>query len=139
MIPVKYIHLCGVAVAMFLATGCASTTKLGTVLVASTRNVDTTKDWVLIKRYVEIEGKTLEAAISSGVREYANARKGVDGTPTTGAEFMMNLRCEVSPDGEVSGTGDIMGYAAPGLVPPSKESSSSKKTEGSASEKKPES
>jgi len=94
-----------------LLLGGCSYTNVGSLTMASTRNVDASKTYVLLARNVEAkvneDANALQAAIDQAVAS------------RPGGEYMMNVAISVNGDGKrVKITGDVWGVAgAEGVAP----------------------
>jgi hypothetical protein len=97
-----------VLVLCLVASGC-SYHRIGSLTIASTRNIDASKEYVLLKRGVE--GKSNGA--STAALEEAMERA----TNAWGGEYMMNVSMYVNGTGKrVKVQGDVWGL--PGSQPP---------------------
>lgn len=84
--------------------------KIGTLTMASNRNVDSKTNYVLLERYVNAKVKNKGREVIQGAIDEAVKK-------TPGGEYMMNVKFYVKNNGKkVKVEGDVWGIAVPGTT-----------------------
>lgn len=98
-------------VAMVGLSSCSGYKRMGSLTMASTRNIDTSKEYVLLARGVETKVKASENALQAAIDQAVKSR--------AGGEYMMNVSISINGDGtRVKLLGDIWGVGqAEGVAP----------------------
>jgi hypothetical protein len=106
----------GILLTVTLLTSCATSwTKLGSLTMVATRNIDSKTEYKELARYVEgvdkgnydSDKKKYKGTLSSAIDECV---KSVDG-----GEFLKNIEVYIS-NGKVKVVADVWGYRAPGFI-----------------------
>lgn len=71
--------------------------RIGDLTMMSSRNIDSSKEYIELQRYVKVKGKTLEDAMLKGTKDIPNA------------EYYMNIQIYVKNSGKVKIIGDVWG------------------------------
>jgi len=116
----KNLSFCALLLAAFLISSCASWTRIGTLTMMSTRNIDSKQEYTELARYIDSESKGARASIkktNSGSEHGLELAMDRCVATIPGGEFMRNVQIYVKGS-EVKVVGDVWGKSSGyGLTP----------------------